>query len=366
MDLSKKNKISLVLVGILLVFCSSVFREVIQTQDWLVNHQVNHFREEISKCNIRLDNELERYLNVVDTNSFEVLLKNGVEYHRNLEKEGYGIYLYEDNNLKFWSSHKFIIPEKNVENGFVKEKNGFYLYKKIESNGITLIGQYLIKKNYRFENSYVINSFQDELYLGDDWLVSKIKFDKSEEVSIKNNSLYILPKDTYSPPVNKYLIVIELLGLFLFGLGIVLFAFHCNVKWKFCVILPFILFNRFIFWYAVLPTNLYELDMFELKVSPFSTMIPSLGDLILNVFFVLVLIVSVLRGVKIKSNSFKPVYYVVNVLILILLYLLSWCVIETIEIMVMNLEIPLDLSNILLIESSTIIALLCVSGILGI
>ena len=43
MDLSKKNKISLVLVGILLVFCSSVFREVIQTQDWLVNHQVNHF-----------------------------------------------------------------------------------------------------------------------------------------------------------------------------------------------------------------------------------------------------------------------------------------------------------------------------------
>ena len=366
MDLSKKNKISLVLVGILLVFCSSVFREVIQTQDWLVNHQVNHFREEISTCNIRLDNELERYLNVVDTNSFEVLLKNGVEYHRNLEKEGYGIYLYEDNNLKFWSSHKFIIPEKNVENGFVKEKNGFYLYKKIESNGITLIGQYLIKKNYRFENSYVINSFQDELYLGDDWLVSKIKFAKSEEVSIKNNSLYILPKDTYSPPVNKYLIVIELLGLFLFGLGIVLFAFHCNVKWKFYGILPFILLTRFIFWYAVLPTNLYELDMFELQVSPFSTMIPSLGDLILNVFFVLVLIVSVLRGVKIKSNSFKPVYYVVNVLILILLYLLSWCVIETIEIMVMNLEIPLDLSNILLIESSTIIALLCVSGILGI
>ena len=44
--------------------------------------------------------------------------------------------------------------------------------------------------------------------------------------------------------------------------------------------------------------------------------------------------------------------------------MLSWGVIETVEIMVMNLGIPLDLSNILLIESSTIIALFCISGIL--
>ena len=124
MGLTKKNKISFILVGILLVFCSSIFREFVQTQDWLLKHQANHFREEISVVDFRLDKELERYLNLIDTNSYEVLLKNGVSYHRNLEKDGYGIYLYEDNNLKFWSSHKYIIPKKNVENGFVEEKNG--------------------------------------------------------------------------------------------------------------------------------------------------------------------------------------------------------------------------------------------------
>ncbi len=365
MDLSKKYKISFILVGILLVFCSSVFREVIQTKDWLVNHQLNHFKEEITAVDVRLENELKRYLNVIDTNSFEVLLKNGVEYHRNLEKDGYGIYLYEDDNLKFWSSHKFIIPKKNIRNGFVQEKNGFYLYKKIEKDGITLVGQYLIKKNYRFENSYVTNSFQEELYLGDDWLVSKSKFGEAEEITIKNDHLYIEPQETYSPPVNRYLIVVEILGLILFGLGIVLFAFHCSIKWKLLGVLPFILLVRFILWYAKVPTNLHELDVFQPQILAFSTWIPSLGDLVLNVFFVLVLIVSVLRGVKFKPKEFTSVFYLVNVFLLAVLYILSWGVIETIEGMVMNSEIPLDLSNILLIKSSTIIALFCVAGILG-
>jgi signal transduction histidine kinase len=365
LDLSKNNKISFILVGILLVLCSGVFREVIQTKDWLVNHQVNHFKEEIAKVDIRLGNELNRYLNIIDTNSFEVLLKNGVEYHRNLEKDGYGVYLYEDNNLKFWSSHKYIIPKKSVENGFIQEKNGFYLYKKIEKDGITIIGQYLIKKNYRFENSYVTNSFQDELYLGGDWLVSKTSFNESIEVSIEGDSLYILPQEAYLPPVNKYLIITEILGLLLFGLGIVLFALDCNVKLKLFGILPFVVFVRFLLWYLKLPTNLHELDVFQPQILAFSKWIPSLGDLVLNVFFVLVLIISVLRGVKFKPKHFKPVYYVVNIFLLVILYLLSWAVIETIEGMVMNSEIPLDLSNILLIKSSTIIALFCVSGILG-
>ena len=365
MDLSKKNKISFILVGILLVFCSSFFREVIQTKDWIVSHEVDHFRTKISAVETRLEYELERYLSVIDSSSFEVLLKNGVEYHRNLEQEGYGIYLYEDDNLKFWSSHKFIIPSKNIEDGFTKEKNGFYLYRKIKKGGITLVGQYLIKKNYRFENSYVTNSFQKELYLGDDWLVSKTKFIEAEEVVVKNDTLYISPQETYSAPVNKFLIVAEILGLLLFGIGVILFAFHCSVKWKFFGVFPFVVLARFILWYAKVPTNLHELDIFQPQILAFSKWIPSLGDLVLNVFFVLVLIVSVLRGVKFKPKAFKPIYYIINVILLIVLYILSWAVIETIEGMVMNSEIPLDLSNILLIKSSTIIALFCISGILG-
>ncbi len=229
-----------------MVLFSSIFREFFQTKERLVNHQLDHFKNELKLVETKLGEELEYYLNIVDTSSFEILLENGVDYHRNLEKDGYGIYLYVDDNLKFWSSHKFIIPERQVELGFVKKRNGIYLYNRIERNGISAIGQYLIKKNYRFENSYVTNSFQEELYLGTDWILSDTLIKDGVSVQGTHNDLYLISVGDYTPPVNKYLIIIEILGLIVFGIGIVLFAYQCDVRWKFFAVLPFIFLIRFI------------------------------------------------------------------------------------------------------------------------
>jgi len=349
-----------------LVLFSSIFREFFQTKERLVNHQLDHFKNELKLVETKLGEELEYYLNIVDTSSFEILLENGVDYHRNLEKDGYGIYLYVDDNLKFWSSHKFIIPERQVELGFVKKRNGIYLYNRIERNGISAIGQYLIKKNYRFENSYVTNSFQEELYLGTDWILSDTLIKDGVSVQGTHNDLYLISVGDYTPPVNKYLIIIEILGLIVFGIGVFLFAYQCDVRWKFFVVLPFIFLIRFILWYYKLPSNLHELDIFQSKILDFSEWTPSLGDLVLNVYFIIILTIAILRGVKIENHIHNNIFsYLINVILLSILYLLSYTVIETIEGVVMNSEIPLDLTNILSIQLSTVIALTCVTGILA-
>lgn len=344
---------------------ASIFRDFFQTKERLVNHQLNHFKEELTQVETRLGDELEHYLNIVDTGSFEILLKNGVEYHRSLEKDGYGIYLYVDENLKFWSSHKFIIPKKTVELGFVKERNGIYLYKRIERNGISAIGQYLIKKNYRFENSYVVNSFQEGLYLGSGWLLSDIEIEGGVAIKGSSNNLYLKPLDTYTSPINEFLIIIEIIGLLAFGIGLILFAYQCNTIRRFWGVLPLILLVRLILWYYKLPLNLHELDIFQPKILAFSKFTPSLGDLVLNVYFILIFTTSALQGVKFESRRNNVFSYLINVILLIVLYFLSYAVIDTIEGIVMNSEIPLDLTNILSIQSSTVIALSCVTGILA-
>lgn len=365
LSLSTNNKITLVVIGISLVLCASVFRIFFQSKDKLAEHQLDHFKEELQLVEGRLVNEIQHYFDIVDSSSFEGLLENGVEYHRKLEKDGFSIYLYQDGNLKFWSSHKYIIPKSTVQSGFSHEHNGVYLYKAVTKKGITAIGQFLIKKDYRFENSYVMNSFQEGLYLGKGWVLSEERKDNSVEIEGESNSLFINVSEDFSPPLNIFLICAEIFGLFAFGVGIVLFAYQCDVRWKFFGVLPFIFLLRLLLWYYQLPTNLHELQIFQPKILAFSKLTPSLGDLVLNVYFILILTTSVLRGVKFNPVRHKFLAYTINILLLIILYLLSYAVIETIEGIVMNSEIPLDLTNILSIQSSTIIALLCVTGILG-
>lgn len=355
------------LIGILFILIAGLFRSTIQTEDAQIEHEANHFKNEIAIVQEEVSQYLQDYLNQVDSNSFEGLLSGGVEAHRKLEEKGFGIYLFEDHNLKFWSSRRFTIPSDSIKLGFVSGENGIYYNAKLEQNGVVAIGRYLIKKGFRFENSYVTNSFQEALYLSSSWSISTSRLNDGFEIlsNDKNSSVYIQPSPNFTAPINLTLLVIEIVGFLCLGLGILFLAFGKSIAFKVVVIAPLILIVRMLLWLYEWPVNLHELEIFQPHVLAFNKWIPSLGDLIINIYFVFIYSISLVRGLKFEKVGSTLKRISIQLGLLSVVYLMSWAGIETIEEMVMHSEIPLDLSNILSVELSTFIALFCFAGILG-
>ena len=113
----KSYRVRFILLGLALLLFSGLFKFYYQDHSWSVNHQVNHFQESLNKLDHRLFNEIDHYKSIIDTSGLEVLLTNDADYHKDLESEGIGVYIYSEDNLKFWSSNKFIIPDKLSNSG---------------------------------------------------------------------------------------------------------------------------------------------------------------------------------------------------------------------------------------------------------
>lgn len=362
-----KKRVGWLILGLILIVGSSLFRNLYQTTGWLVNHQLNHFEESLSDFQNQVDSELEYYGQQVADESYVNLLTNGVDYHRALEKQSIAIFIYQDGNLKFWSSNQFIIPDAEQLSGFSRQKNGYYYHaRKIVGDKI-LIGQLLIKKEFKFENSYVENSFQEGLYLGKGWELSTTAIEGGKEIvsNDEESSLFLKAKESFVPPLNKYLISVEILGLLILSISFFMLSQLLAVKTRILVLVPGLLLIRIVLWKFKLPSNLQELDVFQSHLMAISKLIPSLGELVLDVLFVLVFTVSMLKGITFNFTLKRRWRDVLFLLCVIGLYALTWCIVETIENMVKHSEIPLDLSNILAVDSSTVITLICIAGIIA-
>ena len=354
-------------MGLLTILFSGLFKKYYQDRDWAVNHQVDHFKKSLFQFEDQLSTEIKYYQSITDTGGLVSLLNNGVDYHKSLEEQAIGIYIYEDENLKFWSSNKLVIPPADIKNGFIKTNNGFYLIHSKTKGGLRFIAQFFLKKEYDFENSYVSNSFNEELFLKKGWKILAEPVKGSLEIILMSgDSFHLLPTLSFIPPLNYFLICLEILGLIAFLLGMLLLSKYLSAKFKFLILLPIFILIRFLLLEFTFPYNLNKLEIFNPKLLAFSTMVPSLGDFLMYVVFILTLTFSFLKGLDFKLNHWLKFRNPLLLISFIVVHLLTWAIIETVEGLVLYSEIPLDLSKILSVEYTTVIALFCLSGILSI
>ncbi len=354
--------------GLFLLVFSGVFKLYYQDVDWAIKHQAEHFEEAINKVDKRLFKELEFYKRNIDSAGLESLLSGGVSYHKNLESHGIGIYVYNDENLKFWSTSKLIVPSFKSKNGIVKEGNGFYLREYIKENGVTIIAQFHIKKSYNFENSYIKNTFDSKLYLKEGWLVSLKKIDKGISIQLNSNSefFFIKPSPLFELPHNVLLMTLELIGLISFLIGCILLAKTLSLVRKFIFFPGILILLRLCFWFIGGPINLHGLEIFNPQLLAFSRLVPSLGDLLLYVIFSLVLVFGLIKQTKfkvLKIKRFKLLFFLFGFSVI---YFFTLLIIETVEGIVMYSKIPLDLSHILSIDYTSLLALFCIAVIISI
>ncbi len=364
----KSYRIRFVLFGLLALLFSGLFKLHYQDKTWWVNHQANHFEEELNNVDKRLFEEIKHYKSIIDTAGLETLLKRDISYHKFLESEGIAIYVYSDGNLKFWSSNKFVVPIESSNSGVSKSKNGFYLRELFQENGTIIIAQFYIKKAFNFQNSYIKNSFDDKLFLNEGWHIQLEELIGGTKITLKSNedSLFIKPTSLYEPPNNLMLMIIEVIGLFVFFIGCVLFAQHLNFILKLLLLTIILIVVRLFLWAFNAPVNLNGLDIFDSKLLAFSKLVPSLGDFLLYVLFALVLTFSLFKHTDYSVRGLLRYKIFVVLFGFGLLYLMTWGIVETVEGVVMHSEIPLDLSHILSVEYTTLIALFCIGGIIAV
>ena len=333
-----------------------------------MNHQSNHFEQELNNIDKRLFEEIQHYKSIIDTAGLEKLLKRDISYHNFLESEGIAIYVYSDGNLKFWSSNKFIVPPDISKSGLSKSKNGFYLKEVFQENGTIIIAQFYIKKAFNFQNSYIDNSFDDKLFLDEGWDIQLEDLIGGSKITLESNKdvFFIKPNSLYESPNNIILMILEIIGLFVFFTGCIFFSARLKLVPKLLLLVSTLIFVRLFLLIFKAPVNLHGLEIFDSKLLAFSKLVPSLGDLLLYVLFALVLSFSLFKHTDYSIRGFHRYKIFFVLLGFGFIYLMTWGIIETIEGLVMHSEIPLDLSHILSVEYTTLIALFCIGGIVAV
>lgn len=284
-------------------------------------------------------------------------LKNELE-----TDEGLFIFIYRNDSLIFWSDNSVpadpALRNELSSKPFIRYGNGWFRVIRAVKNNMEAIGLILIKRDYPYQNEYLVNDFQKDF-----GLEAGIRLDTvpgTSNIMTQDGqflfSVSMEPGLKINPAVSFS--VFGLLVLFFISTVILLFyLYHLFDFFRreplllfiaFC--LDAILFRALILVFKI-PGFLYHTDLFSPYYFATSFISPSLGDLVVNSLLWLTLAWIFFEKVtfsRIISRARSRVIYAVATATVtgILFYLL----ISTLRRLVMDSNIELNLNNIFSID----------------
>ncbi|NVO01472.1 MAG: GHKL domain-containing protein [Bacteroidetes bacterium] len=274
------------------------------------------------------------------------------------EKGGILFQIYKKDSLIFWTSNSVSINNLNPTNKYdsvCQLKNGWYYLKSLKLNEYNIIGFSLIKSEYKYQNDYLVNGFQQDFELSN----------KSQIVSPGNGNIVKNSKGAplfglkfSKTPYNKdsfklLLLVFYILSLLFIISFIRLFIgslklFKNQLLRLSVTLLVLWVLRAFLFYFKV-PHFIYDLDFFGPKYFATSDLLPSLGDLLLYgifIFFSALEIFKINTDFKFLHPKQLPLKVLVIVLSFSLCYFLSMSVIYFFKSIIINSNVSFLLNNI--------------------
>ena len=260
------------------------------------------------------------------------------------EDEGISLYVFTDSILTFWSDNEE--PNNNLlvlKDGFFKSSGGYYKKHSLQKGKQTFVGTLCIKREHRFENSFVKNAFQSKFSLPSDC-----------NLKMQNDTIQLVVNNNENN-TNSSLALAEFLALLL-----LLFVgyqwckkLHSNDIIKVLLFFLLSIVLRYFLMEFHFPFFLYEEKLMSPELFAYSEWLPSLGDLLLHSIFILFL-VQFLVSIEITITKLK------NVWIFLLLFGIiidSLLLSEGIEMLVFNSNVELDIKKIFDLNFYSIISL---------
>ena len=295
---------------------------------------------------------------------------------KNGKPESFYFYIFDNNHLLFWSDNR-VIPDSiafaNWKNqDLVNYKNGwFYVLKKQKGNK-TVIGLWLVKNQYSYQNKFIINKFNPFLTLPEHTTLSLKRSHETYPVYNKNGHyLFSIGYDIsvadrcFGASAGCYLFAFAFAFVFVLNFlvrlgrlrsyaGLALLALLALLRW-------WMIDNR-------TPGSLYFLELFDSKFYASSFLLNSLGDLFLNtlVFALLVVYIYIFIGGivlvrKAKVKQFK--WSVLIVAIILIVFLFSVFINYLLSGLIINSQISFNINNVFELTSFSIIGIFII-GIL--
>jgi two-component system nitrogen regulation sensor histidine kinase NtrY len=296
---SKTYSLRFLLAGLAVIFLSSVFRAPADTN---YSAEIKKFEYTLHNKEIQLENEVNALTERAAKKSYTELFSEKPAHYERLYKEfGYVLLIYENDTLQFWSDNSAAVENQMkticLDDKLVKLRNGWFEVIRAKSPQSTrnCIGLLLIKNDFPYQNSYLLNDFQKQFSLPEDTRIQKGS--RSDTFAIHDRegdylfSLKFSENTEQTSSRRIWSAIIAFTGIVLLLIGF--FALFNNVFNKNYLKTVFFLLSLIIFRFITIkfhwPVALYSASLFgpQYYGDATSFWLPSMGDLLLNTLFLL-------------------------------------------------------------------------------
>jgi len=282
----------MLILSIVLFFVATLITKSVKKYNSIQN-VVKRLNSEIIQVDESLNSKIE-YLAAMDLHKKAIVISAiNKEFDNSIKSDGTEFLIYKNDSLSYWTNNSFsapfILDSENFISSIVKSGNGYYLTKQKRVGDFVIVGLYLIKYNYKFENDYLPKKFG-----------KGFKASAQVEISLKKNGNDIKDKEgkflfsiSYKTDFELsdwllYLIFAIYLSSLLFFISAIFFAYMYFMRdfgQRWFLLLTFIadvFVIRIIQFYYKFPADLYQTQLFSPAYFASSVLLPSLGDFLIN------------------------------------------------------------------------------------
>lgn len=250
------------------------------------------------------------------------------------KSSGISMVMYRNDSLKYWSDNKldfnFLNDNLPLENRFQLLDNGWYIIKPYSEDSLRGYALILVKTEYPYENDYLASEFHADLNLPESTeLLNEAQPGSYSIVDWEGIYLFSIKFSIHElrfSRVEKYTIpALILLSLLVFFLLVDRFISFVRKAWYknlliLCLPLVFALL-RWVQYRLHIPADLYSLEMFGPIPFAKSTLLPSLGDMLINTILIMFVVIEFYLHFKLPVKTIgkgRDVTLTITILIVLL------------------------------------------------
>ncbi len=257
----------------------------------------------------------------------EVLLEsNAIElFDQQKANSKISLFVYKSDSLVYWNSNRLGL-NRHLQSTYLKDKaiklgNTWLrlLSKSIADKNYVLIAAYVIKREFPFNNEYILNGFDSELKLNEKAMIT---FSKDTENGIniyssdnKNKLLFTLLLPEGEKMISHSSLLMMVISMALGILFLIWFLkLECENLEKFIGIFPathlfvFTLLGlRYLTLYIGFPGVFTQFELFQPELYAASFLFPSLGDFMINIILLFIICYHIYN--KSKEFNFDPLKF---------------------------------------------------------
>lgn len=348
------------LLGIVCLFLGYLFQYNIR-QNQIDEDVISEFQENYLKFEKNIEDEVEQTYKLVATKKQSVNLFRQISrgYPLKLKDNGQFIFVYFKDSLIYWSDNTVPIPDrfdskaKLNENDLLHLDNGYYIQKVKSNRHFTVVGLFLVKSDFPYENNDLVNDFNPRFNLS---YKAKLVTEETGNKIYNNEEEFVFSIEASDKRErNRYLefliVFLYLTGIMVLLQGLINFLYERITEKQYIlnIILAisiggFRIISLHNEWFSFL----YDFEMFQPNLYASSEWSPNFGELFINITFIFFLCIFAIKRFNKTLNSIEN-KVVLNSLLLFF-YLVGLLgvhyTLDTLRGLIENSKIPFDIQKL--------------------